>query len=244
MMLIFTRAGALFMAVPVLGGISVPVELRVALGIAISVVLVPLVPAVPLMNPGLLIVAMLFEMLVGLLMGMAVHGVFATIEFAADTIANEIGLMRSETLNPMSESGKGGEVGTMLFFFGLMVFLTMGMHHDVILALVRSYDALPAGSLMTGGFSLDALTQVTGQLFVVGVLMSAPFIAVNFLINMTFALLGKVAPKMNVFMTSFSFRILAGLFTLITTLTLLAHYISAQFDLMPSRMFDLLLGVR
>lgn len=242
MLLIFTRAGALFMAVPVLGGMNVPVEVRVALGMLVSIILLPIVPASALvLNPGAIMVAMLFELVVGLLMGIAMQAVFATIEFASEMISSEVGL-RSQSINPMSEMGQGGEIGTLLFFLSLMIFMATGMHHQMVLALARSFSALPAGSLITGGFSLDGLVQVTGQLFVVGTLMAAPFIAVNFLINITFALLGKVAPKMNVFMTSFSFRILAGFGVLVATGALLAHYIHAQFERVPTQMFNLLLG--
>lgn len=243
LLLIFTRAGALFLAVPMIGGMAVPVQVRVAIGLLVAIILLPVAPAAAVgLNPPAVIVAMLFELLVGVLMGMAIQTVFATVEFASETIGSEIGLMRSQALNPMSEGQHGGEIGTLLFMLSLMIFLAMGMHHQVIAALARSFTALPAGSLITRGFSMNSLIYVTGQIFVVGTLMAAPFIAVNFLINMTFALLGKVAPKMNVFMTSFSFRILAGFVALTTTATLLAHYIYTQLEQVPVNMFNNLLG--
>ena len=55
--------------------------------------------------------------------------------------------------------------------------------------------------------------------------MAAPFIAFNFLVNVSFAVLGKAVPKMNVFMTSFSVRILGGLILLVSCLLLLTSYI-------------------
>ena len=55
--------------------------------------------------------------------------------------------------------------------------------------------------------------------------MSAPFIALNFMINISFAVLGKAVPKMNVFMTSFSIRILGGLTPLVSSLLLITSYI-------------------
>ena len=41
--------------------------------------------------------------------------------------------------------------------------------------------------------------------------MSAPVIAINFVVTLTFAVLGKVAPSINAFTESYSARILAGL---------------------------------
>ena len=63
------------------------------------------------------------------------------------------------------------------------------------------------------------------RVFVIGTLMAAPFIALNFLVNVSFAVLGKAVPKMNVFMTSFSVRILGGLVLLVSSLLLLTSYI-------------------
>lgn len=245
LMLIFVRTEALFMAVPTLGGSSIPVQVRVGLGMLVSAILLPLTPAVSFLSAdaSTIIIAMGYELLIGLMMGMAMHGVLSSISFAADTITNEIGLIRAETLNPSSgDMSQGGGVNTLFFYFGITIFLAMGIHRQVILALAQSFRALPAGCLNTSGFSLDSLMYITKQIFVVGILMSAPFIAVNFLINITFSLLGKVAPKMNVFVISFSVRILAGVAVLASTGALIAHYMEAEFADIPARMLESILG--
>jgi len=245
LLLIFVRTGALFMAVPVLGGSIIPVQVRVMLGMLVAVTLLPICPAVPLVGADAitLFMAILYEFFIGLMMGLAVQGVFSCVEFAAETITSEIGLIRSETLDPSSGgAGQSGGMTTLLYYLGLMIFLGLGIHHQVILSLARSFIALPAGSMNTTGLSLDALMHVTTQIFIVGILMSAPFIAVNFLINVTFSLMGKVAPKMNVFVVSFSVRILAGLFALTLTGSLLAHYMGTEMSQIPHRMLEIVLG--
>jgi flagellar biosynthesis protein FliR len=245
LLLVFVRTETLFIAVPVLGGSSIPVQVRVALGIIVSALLLPVSPAaqLPGTDAASLLVAMMYEFLVGLLMGLAVNAVISTISFASETIVNEIGLMRMETLNPMtSDSGEGGGINTLMFYFGLMIFLAMGMHRQVIMALAESFHALPAGCMNTSGMSLEAVIDVTKQIFIVGLLMSAPFIAIAFLINIIFALLGKIAQRMNVFMLSFSVKILAGLSLFAISLTLIAHYMEVEFSMIPSRMFQLILG--
>ena len=63
------------------------------------------------------------------------------------------------------------------------------------------------------------------NVFVIGTLIAAPFIALNFMINISFAVLGKAVPKMNVFMTSFSIRILSGLVLLVSSILLITSYI-------------------
>ena len=65
----------------------------------------------------------------------------------------------------------------------------------------------------------------TATVFVIGILMAAPFIALNFLVNISFAVLGKAVPKMNVFITSFAVRIVCGLALLISSILLITAYV-------------------
>ena len=58
-----------------------------------------------------------------------------------------------------------------------------------------SFEILPIGN-----FSANPMQEFVGEVsrvFVIGTLM-APFIAFNFLVNVSFAVLGKAVPKMNV----------------------------------------------
>lgn len=244
LLLIFVRTETLIIAVPTLGGTSVPIQIRVGLGMMIAAILITVVPVAPMAGIDTvgLVEAMLYEFLIGLAMGMAVHGVMSCISFAADTIVNEIGLMRVETFNPADNTSSGGSVSTLLYYFSLMVFLGLGMHRQVIASLAQSFQALPAGCLNVSGISLEAFLYITKQIFIVGILMSAPFIAINFLVNVVFSLLGKIAPKMNVFVISIPLRILAGTAVLVSTITLLAHYMESEFTAIPARMLETILG--
>ena len=72
---------------------------------------------------------------------------------------------------------------------------------------------------------MNQFVQEVSRVFLIGTLMAAPFIALNFLVNVTFAVLGKAVPKMNVFMTSFSVRILGGMIILVASILLISSYI-------------------
>jgi flagellar biosynthetic protein FliR len=244
LLLIFVRIETVLMFVPVLGGTSIPVQIRVGLGMMIAVVLLPVTPTAPLAGNStpVIVLAMGYEILIGLVMGVAIAGVISAVSFASETITNEVGLLRAQTFGADDGGESGGGINTLLFYFAILLMLASGVHRQIIRAVAESFQALPAGCMNTSGMSLESMLFVTGRVFVVGVLMSAPFIAVNFLVNVTFSLMGKIAPKMNVFVVSFPIRILAGLAALAATGSLLAHYVEVEFSQVPGRMLELVLG--
>jgi flagellar biosynthetic protein FliR len=99
------------------------------------------------------------------------------------------------------------------------------MHYEVLKAFILSFDILPIGSFFLSANPTFEFVNEVSNVFVLGTLIAAPFIAMNFLINISFAVLGKAVPKMNVFMTSFAIRILSGLVLLVSSILLITSYV-------------------
>ena len=157
-------------------------------------------------------------------MGMMVRMVFFTVELAGYLISYEIGLMASSSINPLLGTSDG-TVTTLLYYFTLLIFFITGIHYDVLKAFILSFEILPIGSFFLSVNPMEKYVGEVSKVFVLGILIAAPFIALNFLVNVSFAVLGKAVPKMNVFMTSFSIRILAGLILLVSSLLLISSYV-------------------
>ena len=111
------------------------------------------------------------------------------------------------------------------FFPIAAIFFVVGVHLDVMRAFVLSFEILPIGEFLLRSNPMVEYVREVSNVFVLGVLMAAPFIALNFIVNISFAVLGKAVPKMNVFITSFSVRIMCGFLLLISCLLLISSYI-------------------
>lgn len=228
--LVFGRIGGLLFFVPPFSGRVVPAQVRIGLSFLLAYVISASVPVIDVTTShfALFILSMIYEVIVGLLLGFIVRIFFFTIEFAGQVMSTEMGLMISSSFNPAS-GGNSSTVTNAFFYFGIVLFFVVGAHYAVIKGLVRSFDIIPAGQVIFFSLnSMTALVRATGELFIVGIQIAAPIIGVNFLVNLTFSILGKAVPRMNVFMTSFSVRIMAGFMILTAALVVITHYLTMQ----------------
>jgi flagellar biosynthetic protein FliR len=237
LMLVFCRAGGLLALAPVFTGQAVPVIVRVAMSFLLACMLVGIVP-----SPGpapahflLITLAIAHEVMVGLLMGMASRFIMFAVEMAGQMMATEIGLMMSSSLDPISHS-ETSPVGMALSTFAAVIFLISGAHHLMLLAFVRSFDLVPAA---IGNFDprvADLVVRESGKIFLLAVEMASPLIAINFLVHLTLAILGRAAPSIHSFVLAMPIQILAGLTLLGMIIGLTARHMLSGFGEIPELM--------
>lgn len=234
------RATGLLMILPLFIVRSVPMLMRVALALLLAWIVAPsALPPVPIPDTAVeLVLVVAKELSIGLLMGLAVQLIIFTLELAAHILAMEIGLHPTPGFDP-SANVAGNPVGTGLFYLALIMFLA-GAQYAVLFAFARSFELVPPGLQTPDMGFVPVVIRHTARIFQLGVLMSAPVLAVNFLVNLAFSLLGRVVPKMNVFILSFSVRILAGSIMFTLSIGLVAHYLYNQFEGAPELMLQLL----
>ena len=239
-LMISLRGLGIVLLFPTLGSQNLPVVLRVSLSLGLATILYGIVPHTQTLPPSLfaMVAAAGGELLLGFSMGFVGRLVFATVETAGRMITQEIGLGGMpgiDTPRPSEEP----LAAFMAMFAGLLFFLS-GAHMGCLAAFARSFDFAPAGAPAFGSVSAESLIVATGRVIELGFRIASPFIAMNFLINLAFSVMGRAVPRMNVFITSFSVRIVVGLSLLSTSGMLLARYLWVEFDNLPSRMLDLL----
>lgn len=225
---------------PTLGGNQLPVMLRVALALGMATLLYGIVPHASVMPLDMLSLttAAGSEVLLGLAMGFVGRLSFAAVELAGRLINQEIGLggvPGVDTPHPGTEP-----LASVLTMFAAVLFFLSGAHLGALAAFARSFDFAPAGHAAFGPASLEAIIAGTSHVIELGFRIAAPFLALNFLINLAFSVLGRAVPRMNVFVISFSLHSLLGFALLASAGTLIARYVWVEFDLLPGRILELL----
>jgi flagellar biosynthetic protein FliR len=231
---VFTRASALLLAFPLFSTRNVPVVVRVAFAGFLAAFVSPNV------NAGLSTDSSLFHFLgclfkeasVGVFLGFICGIVFHAIEMAGNIVASEVGLNMSSTFNPMM-TNVASPPGMMLHWLGVMLMLTLNLHHWVVIGFHRSFALVPVGAAgLSEALLVDGIHR-TSSLMATAVQMTAPVMACSFLITTVFSLLGRSVPQMNVFSESFAFRTMAGLGVFGFTCTLAGQHIANHLRRIP-----------
>ena len=246
-MLVFMRVGAFLLVLPFFSMTNFPATMRVALSALTALLLAPTLPPfhvdkLPFFS---LFGAMVQEASIGLLLGFVARMVFYAVDLAGNVIASELGLNMGAIMDPMT--GMSSQVpGTILFFLAAVVMLTMDLHHWILIGFQRTYSVLPIGGAHLIGELFNVVLNQISNIFVVALQISAPVLAVSFVVTVVFGVLSRAVPQMNVFILSFSFRIVAGLVVFGFTLQLTAQHVINFLNRLPDDLLNLgqLMGTR
>ena len=110
----------------------------------------------------------------------------------------------------------------------------MDLHYFIIEAVQASYQLLPIGGGQFHGGLINQLGSMIGNVFVMGILISAPVMAIGFLVNFIMALMGRAVARINVFAESFSIRLLCGIGVFGATIAVMAEYIANFIRTIPN----------
>jgi flagellar biosynthesis protein FliR len=225
-MMVFLRVSAMLAVFPVFSAANFPVQLRLALGAMLAALICPVLPSVSMQAQDVwgLVGSMAVEVGIGLMLGFTSRMIFFALDMAAVIIGTEIGLQLPPSLNPMS-GAQTNAAGSILYYLAAMLWLSLDMHHWMIVGLQRTYDFLPVGGAhLSAGLMTDIVAR-TSQTFLIALQLSAPIMAVSFIISLVFSVLGRAVPQMNVFHESFVFRILIGLSIFGLTMQLMSQHV-------------------
>lgn len=229
-LLVFLRAGAFLMSVPVLNAPSVPMLVRFGLSLAAAMLLFPLLglapaPAADVFSLG---AAAAGEILLGVLMGFTWRLVFEGIQLAGQLAGYQMGLAVAEVIDPGSED----QVALLSQFTGLMamlVFLILNGHHGFIRALTASYEHVAPYGFQVDARLLERLTRLTADVFVIGIKAGAPVVVALLLGTIAFGLVARTVAQLNIFTVSMPLNIAVGLLFFGLSLPHLVAYMTDLF---------------
>jgi flagellar biosynthetic protein FliR len=232
--LVFVRLGAFLLALPFFSAVNFPVTMRVALAALAALLLSPALPPAAFDHLDLVGLFGLFtrETAIGLLFGFFARMIFYATDIAGIIIANELGLSMGAILDPASRQPEQVP-GVILFLLATVTMLSLDLHHGLLLGFARSFDVLPLGGGKLSASLFETVVARSGQIFLIGLQIAAPVMAVTFCITLFFSVMSRAVPQMNVFAESFGIRLAGGLIVFGFILQIAAQYIASQLRRLP-----------
>jgi flagellar biosynthesis protein FliR len=207
----FARIGACLMVAPVFGARFVPARSRIILAVAITALVVPLIPA-PAIKPfspeGFTVVFQ--QVLIGVAFGFALQVVFDALALAGQLLANSMGLSFAFNIDPLRGSSTPA-LGQLYVILATLTFLSLGGHVALIEMLVAGLYTLPVGTTGLGQEGLWALILWGGTLFSGAIGIALPGVTALLIVNLAFGVVSRAAPSLNLFAVGFPVSLVVGL---------------------------------
>jgi len=225
------RIAGFFMAVPLIGSQMLPANMRLALSMMITLVVMPLLPPVPeidliTLEAFLLIIQ---EVMIGVAFGFVVQIVYQVFALAGQMYAMQAGLGFASMADP-ANGVNSTVIAQFLVIGGNMLFVSMNGHLALIQILADSFRMIPIGSL---GLTEEFFWQVAhmgGLLFAASFLIVIPGITALLMVQAGLGIVTRAAPQLNVFSLGFPFMMTFSLLIAWIGLTTITDHFEAIFD--------------
>ena len=220
---VMVRIGAAFLAAPIFGAASVPVQLRIVLAGAIGVFVLAwadvAVPPDLLSLPGLL--ALAGEVVIGLAFGFLLTLSFAAAVMAAEQIGGAMGMAIATAVDP-NTGGQSGALGQYFSLVLTLIFLGIGGHLVWLRLIIDSYAVLPPGTWL-GAERAGMIAGFASAMFVAAAAIALPVILALLLVQFATGVLSRSAPSLNLFSLGLPAGVMAGIAALIAASPLIAE---------------------
>jgi flagellar biosynthetic protein FliR len=215
---VFARILGMFVITPIFNIGNAPNRFRVALIALLALFLLPLA------NLGfdLLEISTFYELIYyiglefinGLAFGLVISLLFNFLYIAGVMVDFNIGFAIVNVISPEDDS-QIPVTANFFYIFAVMVFLALDLHHQLILALARSFQVVPLGTSLLKTALIDLYLDSMARSFVVGFQIAAPFIVTILVTNLLLGLLSKAMPGLNVFIVGLPLKIFVGFYLLL-----------------------------
>lgn len=235
-MLVFARMAGIFLFNPLFSRNTIPAVIRTAIAFGITILITPMVPLPEAYESGVFDFLLYFgrEMFIGFLLGYVFNIFYYMLVTAGDILDMSFGFAMAKVFNPSTNIQSAFTANIISLLFILYFFVT-DSHLILIKIAIESYDLFSVGAEGLSIFSASEFAvEIFASAFGLAIKLAFPFVAVEFILEISMGILMKLIPQIHVFVIQFQFKILLA----ILMLFILANPISVFIDNYILIMFD------
>ncbi len=224
------RISAFYLAIPIIGARTVPARLRIILTLFTTLLIAPVLPASPVTSmlsaQGFMMVIQ--EVLIGLALGFCMQVVLHVFLLAGQFMAMKMGL----GFAAMNDPSSGVSVTILSQFYLLLstlLFLSTNGHLVVLQLMIDSFTTFPIGGGGMNSAHFSTIVDMGSWMFSAALLITLPLFTSLMIVNMSFGVMSRSAPQLNVFTVGFPITLIFGFILMWFTL---ANFLPVYFEVM------------
>lgn len=240
-MLVFFRVVSVLWLVPLLSSRYVSVIFKAGLSLLIAFLLYGSVNITidVLKDPFSFAILVVREVFIGITISFIVKIIFSSVSVAGDIISLQTGFSFARFMDPftMTQVSVLEQIKNTL---AIMIFFAIDAHYIVFQAIAVSFKTLPIGAATFKEPLLHYIINSTTKVFSLGFKIGAPIIVTLFLVELSFGMLARMIPQINIFIEGVPIKILITMILLTVSLSFIAPVIAGLFKGMDTEFMKIM----
>lgn len=232
-LLVLFRLAGLFIAAPLLSSSMIPARVKALFVLMLAAALYPAIPPQHVETAGMdlfsLAPLMITEGLLGLAIGTIASIPLISLEIAGVVMGQQIGFGLARVYNPELEMDTD-LLGQMLFYLGSGAFIAMGGLETLFTTVAATFGRVPVGGFGFAHPPIDLLIGVIASGFELAIRVAAPVTGSVLLIVVSFGVMSKTMPALNVMTVGFTAKILAALAMIAFAAYAIEHAVGTEIE--------------
>lgn len=243
--LVLMRMAGCILFNPILGRTTIPMAVKSAFILVLSVVVYSVSPPV-MVDMGNVIgygVLLLKEFAVGMILGTVFHFMISGILFAGAVMDYQMGLSMSTIYDAQSNASVSLTANVLNYLFALC-FLATDAHLIVLRIFMTSAQIVPYGSVSLGPEVASAALTFFCDFILLMFRLAMPMLAVQLFVEAGVGILMKTIPQINIFVVNIQAKILVGLVILVLLFIPMSDFMLDALDILIQSMKEMLIVMR
>lgn len=189
-------------------------------------------------NFAIMVSSLAMEYLLGFALGVIPAIIVAGVQTAGQLSSTTMGLGAAQLIDPtlgVNVSSVSRILGDMV----ILLFLLIGGHRIILSTMAGLGGEIVPGTFLVTGTTIKLLISQTGNIFKVGVMVSAPVIVALLLTQFVMGLISKAVPQVNIFIVSFPLTIGIGLVLTLLSLPDMLYLVFEQLKTIDSSLLTI-----
>ncbi len=231
-LLLFFRITSLLSFLPIFGNMVIPMNVKALLGIYLTAIFLPSIEIGYIPDSWLsLFLAIFSEIIFGATVGLLLNIPIYILIYAGEHVSMVMGFSMATLFDPQTQITMS-IISQFFNFFAILLIFAFDGHHMMIQCISHSFENIKLGGFFLTEDIFKYIISSFKNLFVMGLTLAFPIVALSLLSDIIFGMLMKTMPQFNLLVIGYPIKIGVGLVVMMAVMGGLAFLFKGEFKKM------------